>query len=98
MTKKKEDWTKQKENFDLVVAFLEQQDKVGLKKTCDFIKFTVKMQFKHLFMSEVEWFQVYRECHSSIIYFESIPLVNRIVLQIVYSSYFFFRLYKKIHG
>lgn len=98
MTKKKEDWTKQKENFDMVVAFMEQQDKVGLKKTCDFIKFTVKMQFKHLFMSEAEWFQVYRECHSSIIYFESIPLVNRIVLQIVYSSYFLFGIYEKIHG
>lgn len=91
-------WEQQKKNFDMVVDFLMHQDEYGLKKTCDFIKFNVKMQFKNLFPSKKEWFNIYKECHSSIIHFESIPLFHRIPLYIVYSSYFFFSVYRKTNG
>lgn len=98
MTKTKIVWEKEKENFDKVVEFLETQDKQGLRKTCDYIKFTVKHQFKGVFTTEREWFDTYRECHRSIMSFTAIPFMARLFQTIIYSTYTNYKIYKKLHG
>lgn len=93
MTKVSTVWEKEKANFDQILFFLERQG--NLKKTCDYIKFTVKHHFKQCFSSEKEWFYTYKECHKSILSFSATPLKTRIAEYCIYSSYFIYKLYTK---
>lgn len=96
MTKTAIPWSCQKANIDKVALFLESFKDKDLSLSASFVKYCSKMQFRNLFNTEREWFTTYEECHRNILAYTSIPLLNRIVMFIVYSNYHLFDFYNRI--
>lgn len=96
MTKVAIPWSCQKANIDKVVLFLESFKDKNLSLSGSYVKYCAKMQFRELFDTEREWFGIYVECHKNILAYSSIPLLNRIVMFVVYSNYHLFTLYNRL--
>lgn len=96
MTKNAVPWNCQKVNIDKIVFFLESFNNKDLRLSGNYIKYCMKMQFRQSFDSERIWFETYKECHKNILFYSSIPLLNRIIMVVVYSNYHLFELYNKL--
>lgn len=86
-------WSSWKRNVDMISEFLLCNNKNDYLKASNYLKFDAKMQFRDIFKDAKEWFNLYRECHRDIFYFEENTLLSRIVLSIVLSNYYLYKLY-----
>lgn len=86
-------WGSWKRNVDLISEFLLSNNKKDYRKASNYLKFDAKMQFRDIFKNAKEWFNLYRECHRDIICFEENTLLSRIVLRVVLSNYYLYKLY-----
>ena len=86
-------WKSWKSNVDEISYFLLNTDHKQYRKASNYLKFDAKVQFRNIIKSNREWFDLYRECHADIIWFEENSLKSRVFLSLLLSNYQIFRLY-----
>ena len=88
------DWECWKKNVELIYEFLINKNSKKYKKTALYFKLDAKLTFLDLIDNRQYWFNLYRDSHPYILFFNEYPLLTRIKYFIILSNFTFFKMSK----
>lgn len=88
------DWECWKKNVELIYEFLINKNSKKYKKTALYFKLDAKLTFLDLIDNRKYWFNLYRDSHPYILFFNEYPLLTRIKYFIILSNFTFFKMSK----
>ncbi len=95
----KEKWFHQKQNVEMISAFLLDCDCKRMRKAAGWLRFLVKLEYKKAFDDPKEWFYTFRDSHQYIMEYEHLgnrkQLIKIWFIMNFYLCYKLFRMFEK---
>ena len=82
-------------NVEKICAFLLQTGDRRYETLSNYLKFSLKFEFRTCFSDDREWFDWYRECHKEVMKFKDNSLKSRITLRLTLSNYHIYKMARR---